>query len=214
MDQDLTRLMRILGDASRARLLCLLMDGRAFTSKELACLAGLAASTTSEHLSILRDAGLILAQKSGRVTYHALSGPDVATALEELRSLQQPPVVTTPMARARCCYDHLAGELGVAIAVALERMGVLAWDAGQVVKGAGFDAGVQRLGLTLPDARSPVRSCLDWTARRAHVAGGLGAAMLAEALAQGWVVRGRVPRVLAVTGAGQQAFTELYGVAI
>lgn len=74
--------MRILGDDSRARLLCLLMDGRAFTGKELACLAGLAPSSTSEHLTMMRDAGLIRSQKSGRATYHALAGDAVATALE------------------------------------------------------------------------------------------------------------------------------------
>lgn len=106
----------------------------------------------------------------------------------------------------------MAGELGVALACGLVRMDVLAWEAGLLVKGAGFDDGVCRLGLTLPTGRPPVRSCLDWTARRTHVAGGLGAAVLAQALAAGWVMRGRVPRVLQVTDAGQQAFAERYGV--
>jgi DNA-binding transcriptional ArsR family regulator len=214
MEQTLSPMMPILGDASRARLLCLLMDGRAFTGKELSCLVGLSASTTSEHLTLLRDAGLIRSQRSGRTVYHALAGDKVAVALEGLVPLSPAPVVATPMAQARCCYDHLAGELGVAMAGALMRMDVLAWEDGLLVKGAGFADGVGRLGLTLPAGRPAVRSCLDWTARKAHVGGGLGAAILAQALDAGWVARGLVPRVLTVTAAGQGVFAERYGVTL
>jgi DNA-binding transcriptional ArsR family regulator len=212
MDHAHSFILPILGDASRARLLCLLMDGRAFTGKELSCFVGLSPSSTSEHLTLLRDAGLIRSQRSGRTIYHALAGADVAAALEGLVPLSPAPQVTTPMAHARCCYDHLAGGLGVAVAAALVRMEVLTWQDGLLMGGPGFADGVGRLGLMLPVGRPAVRSCLDWTARRAHVGGGLGAAVLTEALEAGWVVRGRVPRILTVTAAGQEAFAERYGV--
>ncbi len=204
--------MRSFGDGSRVRLLCLLMDGRAFTGKELASFAALAPSTASEHLSHLRDAGLVRAQKTGRSTYYTLSSPDVATVLEAMTPLLPPPLPTTPIAMARCCYDHLAGDLGVKLAQALVHQGLLALDAGLLEKAAGFDAGLRRLGLALPPMRPALRSCLDWTARRPHIAGGLGAAVLAQAFAHGWVTRTKTPRLLQITPAGARGFADHYGV--
>jgi DNA-binding transcriptional ArsR family regulator len=215
MEHNLSMMMRNAGEGSRARLLCLLMDGRAFTGKELASFAGIAPSTASEHLSNLQTTGLIRAQKTGRSTYFVLSGPDVAAALEGMTALLPPaPEQTGPIAKARCCYDHLAGDLGVMVANALVHTDVLARDAGQLVKGQDFDAGLRRLGLALPQGRPAVRSCLDWTARRAHVAGGLGAAVLAQALSGGWVTRGKTLRVLHITSVGLRAFADVYGIEI
>ncbi len=212
MDDALSTLSRKLADPSRMRLLCILVDGRAFTGKELASYAGIAASTASEHLAQLRDAGLVRARKNGRSVYHSLTGPEVARALEGLSPLLPPAKAPHPLGLARCCYDHLAGKLGVAIADGLVQTAVLADDGGTLVKGVGYHAGLDHLGLALPPRRAPLRCCLDWTERRTHVGGGLGAAILAQALDQGWVARSATPRLLHITPLGQAAFFERYSV--
>lgn len=208
-----------LADASRARMLCELMDGRAFTGKELAAAAGITAQTASAHLKQLQAAGLITAVKSGRCVYHRIATGEVAAALESLsviapsdhvlRGLQRRGA-RTGMLTARSCYDHLAGRLGVAVAEALEARGALVMEAGA------FRAQTPelwvRLGVTLPGrpgAAPFARACLDWTERRAHIAGPAGRQILNHAFDRGWLRRRIGARGLIVTRKGHAAFRRI-----
>jgi len=156
-----------LADSSRARMLCELMDGRAYTNKELASAAGVTPQTATAHLRRLEEAGLIRATRSGRCLYHSIAGPDVAEALETLSALapsdhlyrvQQRKGARLKMLEARSCYDHLAGRLGVAIAQALLELGDLARDGAQyrVVPSERW----AKLGVTLTGRAPLARPCL------------------------------------------------------
>ena len=204
-----------LADPTRARMLCTLMDGRAFTNKELACDAGVTAQTATAHLARLRDAGLITTIKSGRCVYHRIAGKDVADLLEHLSALTPRDTVLRPngharlpreICSARCCYSHMAGRLGVDLCDALVRAGAVDVTRDQVI------VDLPRLralpGLEGGTADS-AKLCLDWTERMPHLGGALGRAICDLAFAYGWIVRDAQPRVLLVTPAGTAAFAAL-----
>ncbi|AAV97023.1 winged helix-turn-helix domain-containing protein [Ruegeria pomeroyi] len=208
-----------LADSSRARMLCELMDGRAYTNKELASAAGVTPQTATAHLRRLEEAGLIRATRSGRCLYHSIAGPDVAEALETLSALapsdhlyrvQQRKGARLKMLEARSCYDHLAGRLGVAIAQALLELGDLARDGAQyrVVPSERW----AKLGVTLTGRAPLARPCLDWTERLPHVAGPVGREVLSHALSANWLRRVRGERGLEVTPAGAVALRQILGI--
>jgi len=206
-----------ISDASRTRMLCELMEGRAYTNKELASAAGITAQTATAHLRILKDAGLVLAEKSGRCVYHRLAGPEVAQALEQLAAIAPADSLYRAqqrkaggLAQVRSCYDHLAGPLAVALTKAFLAHGMLIEDNG------GYRAQPSelwgRIGVTLPDliGRQPfVRPCLDWTERQNHVAGPLGRQILSHGLDAGWLQRHAHKRGLLVTAPGRAAFDQI-----
>lgn len=191
----------LIGDPARANMLTALIDGRALTVSKLAEAAGVALSTASEHLARLTDGGLLVGRKQGRHRYLALAGPDVALALEGLMTLagraSPRPVRAGPrnaeLRAARICYDHLAGERAVAMLSALIARGVLSDEAIPELTDAGR-AWLNAVGIdaaTIENGRRPTcRLCLDWSERRTHLSGGLGAAILRHALANGWASRG------------------------
>ncbi|HET8729325.1 MAG TPA: helix-turn-helix transcriptional regulator [Alphaproteobacteria bacterium] len=218
----------LLGDPARANMLTALMDGRALTVSELAQAAGITIQTASGHLSKLDAARLLVAEKQGRHRYFRLSGPDVAQVLEGLMDLAQRTgavrVRTGPrdaaLRTARICYDHLAGERGVQLLDCLMRQGF--------VEGRG-KGGRDTLALTdggrdfftsfgidvpaLERGRRPVcRACLDWSERRSHLGGALGAAILSQLVGRGWVGRDR-SRVLTFTPDGLIGFHTAFGIA-
>ncbi|HEV7369903.1 helix-turn-helix transcriptional regulator [Arenibaculum sp.] len=210
----------LLGDPARANMLSALMDGRALTVSELAQAGGVTIQTASGHLSKLEAASLVAAEKQGRHRYFRLSGPDVAQVLEALMGLAQRTgavrVRTGPkdaaLRAARICYDHLAGERGVALMDRLTRRGLLADADGPVLT----DAGRRFFGefgidvAALERGRRPVcRACLDWSERRSHLAGALGAAILSSVVERGWA--GRDGRVLAFTPEGLEKFEAAFG---
>ena len=214
-----------LADPGRARMLCQMMDGRAFTGKELAGAAGITAQTASAHLRKLQGAGLISAVKSGRFVYHRIASAEVAGALETLSNIAPADHLYRALARkgakarmlvARSCYDHLAGQLGVAIATALVKRGALVPDGAQYVAQA--DEVWGQLGVTLPGGRSAgrpfARACLDWTERKPHVAGVLGKMILRHALDHGWVKRIPGARGMDITRAGHEGFGQVLGVSV
>jgi hypothetical protein len=199
-----------------------LLDGRALTLGELARVAGVGPSTASEHVTALASGGLVRELRQGRHRYVELSGPDVAAALEALaliapatpvRSLRQSREAQT-LSAARTCYDHLAGRLGVAVHDALVGRGWLAVEPGYALTAAG-EEGLAGLGVDLDAARArrrpEVRPCLDWTERRHHLAGSVGAALTATMLAHGWVERHRAGRGLRVTPAGEAMLVQRLG---
>lgn len=212
----------LLGDPARANMLTSLMDGRALTVSELANAAGVAMPTASGHLAKLETAGLLAAERQGRHRYFRLSGPDVAGVLEGLMGLAQRTgaarVRTGPrdaaLREARVCYDHLAGERGVALMRGLARQGWIGGEAEPVVTATGRDrlveAGVD-MGALERGRRPVCRVCLDWSERQGHLGGALGAAVLELVVERRRWARRSEGRVVTFTPAGSRAFDATFG---
>lgn len=209
----------LLGDPTRAEMATTLLDGRARTTGELARGASVAVSTASGHLGRLLAGGLLAVEASGRHRYYRLAGPDVAGLLESLQSVavvgyrpRSGPRTPADLRFARSCYDHLAGTLGVALHDHLVAGGV----DGTVLTPQGRSA-LEALGVDLvastrsASRRPPVRGCLDWSERRPHLAGAVGAALLSTLLERRWVVRRHVPRALRLTTGGRIALSGAVG---
>lgn len=218
----------LIGEPARAAMLGALMDGRALTAGELARVAGIAPQTASGHLSRLADANLLAVERQGRHRYHRLASTEVADLIESVSriaaiTLPEPArkPVTGPrdaqMRRARVCYDHLAGGLGVAVTDALVERGVIAFDDGAGIVAPDGIAMLSALGIALPDGpkrntRPLCRPCLDWSERRPHLAGRLGAAVCSHFLDRHWVIRVDGSRALRITPKGRQALRERFGI--
>ena len=224
---DLAEIGALIGDPARANILAALSDGRALTASELAFVARVTPQTTSGHLAKLAEANLLALARQGRHRYYRLASPLVAQMLESIMAvaaLQLPPRRRLPsrlddaMRTARTCYDHLAGRLGVGLADALAAHGqiVLTEDGGEVTA-AGMRLFADFGSDLLPRAgsRRPFcRTCLDWSERRWHIAGAVGAALCRRAFELGWIERRRDGRAVAITGAGRRGFAETFGLAL
>jgi DNA-binding transcriptional ArsR family regulator len=221
---DLASVAGLLADGTRAGFCLALLDGRAWTASELARHAGVAPSTATGHLNQLVRGGLLAEERQGRHRYVRLADPNVAELVENLAALaptgaaDQPRTLSAAgrahaLAHARTCYDHLAGAVGVAITDAMTARGLLDWRHGVRLTGEG-EAWLADLRVALPTAtrRPAVRSCLDWTERRPHLAGAVGAALCRHALDSGWLTRVGTGRALVVSSAGRGALTRLLGV--
>ena len=222
---DLAGRAGLLADGTRAAFCLALLDGRAWTAAELARHAGVAAPTATGHLNLLVAGGLLAEERQGRHRYVRLASDEVATLIEDLAALA-PPREAAPrslttvtrdraLARARTCYDHLAGTLGVQITEAMIRRGLLDLDRGLALTGDGAQWFAAR-GIILPPAsrRPLVRSCLDWTERRPHLAGAAGAAICGYAMENRWITRIGTGRAVALTDAGRDALREHLGIAL
>ncbi len=211
------------GDPARANMLAALLAGKALTAGELAHEAGVTAQTASSHLAKLEAGGLIDGVKQGRHRYFRLAGSDVASMLEKMMGvaeraghLRTRPGPSDPAVRkARVCYDHLAGEKGVALFDGLARGGHIAVRGEGVrltKRGAAFarEFGID-LGSLAQSRRPLCKSCLDWSQRRFHLAGGLGAALLARIGELGWARRDRNSRAMIFTPQGERRFDQLFG---
>ena len=213
----IARLGALLADASRAEILCALMDGRAHTGSELARHIGIAASTTSEHLSKLLDADIVAVEAQGRHRYWRLADPRMAELLESIgATATQPahPKVPADLAHARTCYDHLAGQLAVSIYNSLVAAHHIDDDEGRLtITPDGYDLlgaiGVD-VGKIHAAQRAKARPCLDWTQRRHHLAGAAGKELLAAFVANGWVKPGNRPRSIRVTATGRTQITRTF----
>jgi DNA-binding transcriptional ArsR family regulator len=222
---NMVEVAALVGDTARATMLAALMGGEALTGSELAFLARVSRPTASEHLAKLVAARLLTVSKKRRFNYYRIASPLVAQMLESMiavAAIEVPPrhQPRSPQEEklrfARTCYDHLAGWLGVAIADALVAKGcvVLDEDGGEVT-GAGrtffADLGVD-LAAKTSSRRIFCRPCLDWSERRYHVAGLIGAAMCRHCLELGWLPRERDSRALRITPTGDAGFREMFGV--
>jgi DNA-binding transcriptional ArsR family regulator len=225
-DATVARIAAAIGERARARMLYCLVDGRARTSTELAALAEVTPSTASVHLQRLGGQRLVKVFAQGRHRYYSLDRPDVAAALEALSVLAGDAphrfVPNTPNAlrAARTCYDHIAGTLGVALYdrfVALGWLAVSAKDVSCDLTPAGH-AAFESLGIDVDAARRLHRrfafACLDWSERRPHLAGALGAAVLRAALEKKWLVPDLDSRVLRITGLGKRELPARFGVKV
>ena len=220
----------------RAAVLMALLDGRALAASTLAAEAGVAASTLSSHLARLVDSGLVSVEASGRHRYFRITRPEVAEAMESLarlaptkpiRSLRQG-THAEAIRRARTCYDHLAGRLGVALLDALVAEKVLRVEhdpearpdpvlgAGRTRRYVLTKKGGTRLvafgvEIEMPGQRPLTRYCLDWSEQRAHLAGALGCSLLDRFIELGWVTRGE-RRVVRVSDAGRMGLEGEFGI--
>lgn len=215
---DISRVAALIGDPGRANMLTALMDGRALTASELACQAGISKQTASAHLGKLLDGGLLAREIQGRHHYFRLHGPEVAGAIEALMGVAQKQsgnrLRTGPrdpaLRKARVCYDHLAGEMGVFLYDSLmEKEWLALADEDLSITAAGRDAFI-RFGIDVQALsarrRAMTRSCLDWSMRRHHLGGGLGQALLDGIRARGWAERVNGTRVMRFSQAGERSF--------
>ena len=217
------RVAAAIGEPARVRMLYCLMDGHARTSTELAVVAGVTPSTASVHLNRLRSEQLIKVLAQGRHRYYSLQGTEVAGALETLSALaggtrhRFAPNTPDHLRTARTCYDHIAGTLGVALH---DRMKTLGWlavaksdDAYDLTPGG--VQGLEALGIDVEETRGLRRrfayACLDWSERRFHVGGALGAAVLRVALRKKWLLQELDSRALSVTGLGRRELERRFG---
>lgn len=213
---DIAQIASLIGDPGRANMLSALMSGKALTAGELASEAGVRLQTASGHLGKLEAGGLIRRNKQGRHHYFALADEDVAAVLETLMGLAakrgQLRTRTGPrdpeMRLARVCYNHLAGDLGVALfdGLNLQKMLVVGTE-GLTLSPPGH-AMIEKLGIEVDEkSRAPLcRECLDWSERRSHLAGRLGRAILDHIYQQGWAKRVEGTRVVRFTKNGQRDF--------
>ena len=218
---DVARMARVaglIGDPARANILTALLDGRALTAKELAFAARVSPSTTSGHLARLTDADLLAVEKQGRHRYFRLASPLVGQMLEAVMAVAGPAPTSIwrgseALRNARTCYDHLAGRLGVALADSLTRSGHVALSAdGGEVTDTGHAFLCEFGAEPAPGKRVFCRPCLDWSERRPHIAGRLGAALAARCLERGWIARQRDSRAVTITPAGSSGFSETFGI--
>ena len=218
---NIARIAALLADTARADVLTALMADRALTATELAAIGGVTKQTMSAHLSKLLDASLITVDQQGRHRYFRLADADVAGLLESLTGVAfrtgAVRLLSSPrdpaLRKARVCYDHMAGEFGVLAYESLVRNDLLEFSRqGLRPSAAGVawfrDAGIDA-ELVVQQRRTLCRPCMDWSERRYHLAGSLGAALLSRVCALGWAKREKASRVLRFTADGERRFRHL-----
>lgn len=224
---SVARIASLIGEPARTAMLLQLMDGRAMTAKELVCAAGISPATGSRHLALMVEAELLQVTAMGRHRYHRIASPQVARLLENIMQVAGAQTRTSgrtgpkdeSLRQARTCYDHVAGRLGVAIAnkLADDRAVVMESESGWVTERAADTLG--KLGVTVPELRYPsgktrrvlCRPCMDWSERRIHLAGRLGAAICDQCMGHGWLRRKPNSRALEITPQGQIALRNWMG---
>ncbi|QGN31742.1 helix-turn-helix transcriptional regulator [Microlunatus sp. Gsoil 973] len=241
-DADLSAVAELIADRARSKILLALASGRELSAGVLAEEAGISRSTASAHLRKLTEGRLIAARTDGRNRHFRIAGPEVAGVLERLMELAPPEPITSlrgstraaQLRRARTCYDHLAGRLGVGIMQGMLQRGYLiggngvfdpddAVDDHPAAHGHDLDyrvtddgeAFLRTVGVQIPDSRRPlVRYCIDWTETRHHLAGRLGRGIRDRFLEAGWVQRGATHRALKVTAAGETVLERDFGLVL
>jgi DNA-binding transcriptional ArsR family regulator len=223
---NMAEVAALVGDPARANILCALLDGRALTASELAYAAHVSPQTASGHLAKLYGAKLIELMRQGRHRYYRLAGPHVGQMLEGIMNVamtgpprHQPRTRLDEQLRsARTCYDHLAGKLGVGLAdrLAAHDHVILGQEAGEVTDAG--EAFLSAIGVDLSAARARkrifCRPCIDWTERRPHIGGAVGAALAGRLFALQWIERVRDSRAVVVTPAGRRELQERFGLTL
>ena len=217
----LAQVAGLLGEPARTRILNALLGGYALTAKELAYFAGVTPGTASSHLSRLVGGRLLVMEKQGRCHYYRLPSAEIAGSIEGLMTVAAVPARDWPpnhrvepaLREARMCYDHMAGRLGVCLCDMLrQRRYVVLEDGGGEVTPPG-ERFLTALGVDLGRARGAkrryCRACIDWTERRHHLSGAVGAALATPFLGRGWIARIPDTRALSVTAAGRETLAEL-----
>jgi DNA-binding transcriptional ArsR family regulator len=220
---DIAHVAALVGDPARANILTALMGGRALTASELAREAGVTPQTASSHLGKLEAGGLLALEKQGRHRYYRITGPDVAAVLEGLMGLAarmgHTRVRTGPkdpaLRHARACYDHLAGDLGVQLFDSLVARSLIQHHDGDVRLTPAGTVAFRDFGIdtdALAQSRRPLcKACLDWSSRRSHLGGTLGAAVLAHLYHLKWACRVPNSRIVSFTRQGEVKFRSTFG---
>ena len=217
----IVRIAALVADRARAEMLTALMGGQALTATELAELADVTKPTASAHLARLLEARILAVEAQGRHRYFRLAHEDVAQLLESLlgvawrtgavrlKSSPRDPA----LCKARVCYDHLAGELGVLAFDAFEKRRWLRHDENGLGLSPAGERKCRDLGIEWGGSRRPMcRACLDWSARRHHLAGQVGAALLDRCYVLGWARRRKGTRIVDFTAAGERAFRRAFAI--
>ena len=228
----IARIAALIGEPARTAMLLRLMDGRAMTATELARAAGISPATASRHLALMVEANLLQVNAIGRHRYHRIGSPQVGRLLENIMQVAGADATARqgrragpedePLRQARTCYDHLAGRLGVAIAHKLADDGAIVIDAesGWVTEHAAASLAalgpgvLELLASTGQTRRALCRPCMDWSERRIHLAGRLGAAICTACMDHGWLLRKPNSRALDITPRGQAALRNWVGLAL
>jgi len=221
-DVRMAEVAALVGDQARANILSALMGGRALTASELVHAAGVSPQTTSGHLAKLTEARLLSVNKQGRHRYYRLASPLVGRMLEAVMAVaavapprhRSPSKIDDALRAGRTCYDHLAGRLGVALADALvAQHGIVLGEDGGEVTGTGSRI-LTGFGIDLASVgqqrRTFCRPCIDWSERRPHLAGSIGAALASRCFELGWIERQRDSRAVTVTTRGRRGFAETF----
>jgi DNA-binding transcriptional ArsR family regulator len=221
---SIAEIAALIGNPARANMLAALLDGRALTAGELAFAARVSPQTTSGHLGKLTEAGLLALHRQGRHAYYRLASPLIGRMIESMMAVaaEGPPRYRPrwrgdeALRTARTCYDHLAGRLGVALADALAaREHIVLGEDGGVVTAAG-EAFFTGFGIAIAEIgrgkRAFCRPCLDWSERRPHLAGAVGAALATQCFSLGWLRRERDTRAVTITKPGLRGFAAQFGV--
>ncbi|WP_256754239.1 helix-turn-helix transcriptional regulator [Mesorhizobium sp. Mes31] len=217
---DIARIASLVGDPARANMLSALMGGTALTASELALEAGVSLPTASSHLSKLMEGGLLTLASQGRHRYYGLAGPQVAGMIEAITGVAasvgpqrvRPGPRDAAMRVARVCYDHLAGEQAVAMLDRLVEKEIILCNDQEIRLGPSAASHFAAIGIDVnAKPRRPVcRACLDWSVRRSHLAGTLGAAILDKILAEKWARREKDSRAVIFSPPGKQAFEKVF----
>lgn len=220
-DADLSAVAELM-TAHRATILLALLGGHPLTAGELATRAGISASLASSHLAKLLDGGLVAVTQQGRRRHYRLAGRNVAEVIEAMLTIAPDRAAAglrestrgAALRGARTCYDHLAGELGVALTDSLERQRLIESGDGFYALTTAGERRLESLGIEVGPLREQrrafARPCLDWTERRPHLAGAVGAAIAEHALAERWVAYVPGTRALRVTDEGRRRFLEQF----
>jgi DNA-binding transcriptional ArsR family regulator len=224
MENSISRIAALIGEPVRARILWSLLDGRAYTARELAIEVDTSPQNLSMHLAKLLQAGLLSVEVQGRHRYYTFAREEVAYAIEAMANLvpAQPAgrqeVDEVPIKFCRTCYDHLAGKVGVLIMESLLRQKLIVYQQRELEVTPKGTLWLGEWGIDCEAVRhrrrSFVKPCLDWSERRHHLAGGLGAAMLDKMMESHWLRRTAHSRAVVVTAKGQQALTTHFNIQI
>ncbi|WP_166921777.1 ArsR/SmtB family transcription factor [Flavobacterium poyangense] len=225
MEEQFIKIASLIGDPTRAAIMWSLLDGKAFTATELSITANTSPQNISMHLAKLLDAGLLYVEKQGRHKYYRFSNKEVAYAIEAMASLVPPVTVQkknsekhSPIKHCRTCYDHLAGKIGVAVAESLlEQNIILNSDAKLEVSSKGVkwfsDFGID-IDEVKKQRRIFLKPCLDWSERKNHIAGSLGALLLDKMLADDWLRRTKDSRAIQITGKGEKELLRYFKIVV
>lgn len=223
VDLTVSSIAAAIGEPARARILFSLADGQARTSTELSVVADVSPSTTSVHLDRLKTAKLVAVLPQGKHRLYSLAGPDVARALEALTVFaggsRDLPHAASRLRAARTCYDHIAGTVGVLLHDRFNALGWLSADSrgGDDAYDLSIDGTktLEKLGIEVEETRKLRRrfafACPDWSERRPHLGGALGAALLKVALKRRWLIRDLDSRALEITSLGRREFLTRFG---
>lgn len=228
VEEKFVAVARLISEPTRARMLWNLLDGRAYTATELATAASISSTSASNHLAKLLDANLLKVEAQGRHRYYSFSTSEVAYAVEALANLSERHLVEPEkeaktqqnkgVTYCRTCYDHLAGYVGVQIREAMMNKNFLREEQSEyIITKAGWKwaAQLEIYPDEFANKRRPVtRKCLDWSERKAHVAGQFGARLLAKMLEEKWLIKVQFSRELVITAKGQQQLNELLGLKV